>query len=76
MTITTKETVYEDGNRATTIYRDGVSVVTVTMGDGEDPDDYWQQYVAAIEEQSWIEQRIDHAPDPEPDDDTGLTDDV
>jgi hypothetical protein len=48
MGITTTEEVYSDGNRATTIYRDGVPVVIVTMGDGEDPDDYWEQYQAAV----------------------------
>ena len=55
--ITTTEEIFEDGNRATTIYRDGEPVVIVTMGDGEDPEDYWQSFAAMI---GWVEQEIDH----------------
>lgn len=50
MKITTTEEVYEDGNRATTIFNDGVPILIVTMGDDEDPEDYWQQYVTALTE--------------------------
>lgn len=55
--ITTTEEVFEDGNRATTFYADGVPVVIVTMGDGEDPEDYWQSYAAM---HGWIEQADEH----------------
>lgn len=46
--ITTTETVFEDGNRATTICRDGAPFVIVTMGDDEGPEDYWESYSAAV----------------------------
>lgn len=45
-TVTTKEQVYEDGNRATTVKVDGKDVVIVTQGDGETD----AQYEAAIAE--------------------------
>lgn len=60
MNITTTEETFEDGNRATTIYADGVPVVIVTMGDDEDPEDYWHSFAAAL---GWIEQANDHEPD-------------
>jgi hypothetical protein len=60
MSITTTEEVYEDGNRATTIYVDGSPVVIVTMGDGEDPDDYWHGYAAML---GWINQAADDETD-------------
>ena len=46
MEITTSEERYEDGNRATTVSRDGEPVVIVTLGDGETE----EQYAVAVAE--------------------------